>query len=159
LVLKPNHPYQLERTQYLELRSIILNVGFVFEDAEDMRASFAEERQNMYSRYSNKTNRFVKVCKMEGATAGFAFAGMAAVYSTMAALLKSGDHIVSSSSVFRTTFVVCQLFSEMEYSNIVFFDNPSQILKVFTPDTRFFLLNHNDPAVDRFRFEGILRTI
>jgi cystathionine beta-lyase/cystathionine gamma-synthase len=34
---------------------------------------------------------------MEGATAGFAFAsGMAAVYSTMAALLKSGDHIVSS---------------------------------------------------------------
>jgi O-succinylhomoserine sulfhydrylase len=32
--------------------------------------------------------------------AGFAFAsGMAAVYSTMAALLKSGDHIVSSSSV------------------------------------------------------------
>jgi cystathionine beta-lyase/cystathionine gamma-synthase len=37
---------------------------------------------------------------MEGATAGFAFAsGMAAVYSTMAALLKSGDHIVSSSSV------------------------------------------------------------
>jgi O-succinylhomoserine sulfhydrylase len=39
---------------------------------------------------------------MEGATAGFAFAsGMAAVYSTMAALLKSGDHIVSSSSVFE----------------------------------------------------------
>jgi O-succinylhomoserine sulfhydrylase len=37
---------------------------------------------------------------MEGATAGFAFAsGMAAVYSTMAALLQSGDHIVSSSSV------------------------------------------------------------
>jgi hypothetical protein len=41
---------------------------------------------------------------MEGATAGFAFAsGMAAVYSTMAALLKSGDHIVSSSSVFGAT--------------------------------------------------------
>jgi O-succinylhomoserine sulfhydrylase len=40
---------------------------------------------------------------MEGATAGFAFAsGMAAVYSTMAALLQSGDHIVSSSSVFAT---------------------------------------------------------
>jgi O-acetylhomoserine/O-acetylserine sulfhydrylase-like pyridoxal-dependent enzyme len=36
--------------------------------------------------------------------AGFAFAsGMAAVYSTMAALLKSGDHIVSSSSVFGAT--------------------------------------------------------
>jgi O-succinylhomoserine sulfhydrylase len=68
----------------------------VFEDAEDMRASFAEEKRNIYSRYNPNTNEFVeKVCKMEGATAGFAFAsGMAAVYSTMAALLKSGDHIV-----------------------------------------------------------------
>jgi O-succinylhomoserine sulfhydrylase len=40
---------------------------------------------------------------MEGATAGFAFASGMAVYSTMAALLQSGDHIVSSSSVFGTT--------------------------------------------------------
>jgi O-succinylhomoserine sulfhydrylase len=41
-----------------------------------MRASFAEEKdRNIYSRYSNpNTNEFVeKVCKMEGATAGFAF--------------------------------------------------------------------------------------
>jgi O-acetylhomoserine/O-acetylserine sulfhydrylase-like pyridoxal-dependent enzyme len=37
-----------------------------------MRASFAEETRNIYSRYSNpNTNEFVdKVCKMEGATAG-----------------------------------------------------------------------------------------
>jgi cystathionine beta-lyase/cystathionine gamma-synthase len=46
---------------------------------------------------------------MEGATAGFAFAsGMAAVYSTMA-LLQSGDHIVSSSSVLGQPFIVCEL--------------------------------------------------
>jgi O-succinylhomoserine sulfhydrylase len=57
---------------------------------------------------------------MEGATAGFAFAsGMAAVYSTMA-VIKSGDHIVSSSSVLGDTFLVYQLFSKVEYSNIVF---------------------------------------
>jgi O-succinylhomoserine sulfhydrylase len=85
---------QLERTQYLEHSvPLYLTSSFVFEDAEDMRASFAEEKtRNIYSRYSNpNTNEFVdKVCKMEGATAGFAFAsGMAAVYSTMAALLKS----------------------------------------------------------------------
>jgi O-succinylhomoserine sulfhydrylase len=62
----------------------------------------------IFSRYSNpNTNEFVeKVCKMEGATAGFAFAsGMAAVYSTMAALLNSGDHIVSSSSVLGDTLL------------------------------------------------------
>ena len=74
---------QLERTQYLEHSvPLYLTSSFVFEDAEDMRASFAEEKdRNIYSRYSNpNTNEFVeKVCKMEGATAGFAFAsGMAA---------------------------------------------------------------------------------
>ena len=75
---------QLERTQYLEHSvPLYLTSSFVFEDAEDMRASFADEKdRNIYSRYSNpNTNEFVdKVCQMEGAAAGFAFAsGMAAV--------------------------------------------------------------------------------
>jgi O-succinylhomoserine sulfhydrylase len=62
-------------------------------------ASFAEEKdRNIYSRYSNpNTNEFVE--KYVKWKAGFAFASGMAVYSTMAALLNSGDHIVSSSSV------------------------------------------------------------
>jgi len=72
-----------------------------------MRASFAEEKQrDLYSRYSNpNTNEFIsKMCQLEGAEAGFAFAsGMAAVYSTFATLLNSGDHIVSARSVFGAT--------------------------------------------------------
>ncbi len=41
---------------------------------------------------------------MEGAEAGYAFAtGMAAIFSTFAALLDSGDHIVSARSVFGST--------------------------------------------------------
>ena len=75
-----------------------------------MRASFAEEKErNIYSRFSNPNcSEFVeKVCKMEGAEAGFAFAtGMAAVFSTFAALLKSGDHIVSARSVFGSTHTI-----------------------------------------------------
>lgn len=99
---------QLERTQYLEHSSpLFLTSSYVFEDAEDMRASFAEEKErNIYSRYSNpNTSEFVeKVCQMEGAAAGFAFAsGMAAIFSTFAALLDSGDHILSSRSVFGST--------------------------------------------------------
>ena len=90
---------QLERSQYLEHSSpIYLTSSFVFEDAEDMRASFAEEKdRNIYSRYANpNSTEFIdKVCKMEGAEDGFAFAsGMAAVFSTFAALLNSGDHII-----------------------------------------------------------------
>ena len=100
---------QIDRTQYQEHSTpLFLTSSYVFEDAEDMRASFAEEKErNIYSRYSNpNTSEFVeKVCQMEGAEAGFAFAsGMAAVYSTFAALLESGDHILSARSVFGSTY-------------------------------------------------------
>lgn len=83
---------------------LYLTSGFVFDDAEEMRAAFAEEIQrDLYSRYSNpNTTEFInKICQMEGAEAGFAFAsGMAAIYTTFMALLKSGDHIVSAKAVF-----------------------------------------------------------
>ena len=107
---------QIERSQYLEHSvPLYLTSSFVFEDAEDMRASFAEEKErNVYSRYSNpNTIEFIdKICKMEGAEAGFAFAsGMAAIYSTFAALLKSGDHIVSSSSVLNCSIVILFIVS------------------------------------------------
>src|SRR5690606_22350799 len=99
---------QLDKTEFLEHSvPLYLTSSFVFEDAEDMRASFAEEKaRNIYSRFSNpNTTEFVeKVCKMEGAESGYAFAtGMAAIFSTFAALLDSGDHIVSARSVFGST--------------------------------------------------------
>ena len=99
---------QIERTDFLEHSNpLYLTSSFVFEDAEDMRASFAEEKKrNIYSRFTNpNTSEFVsKICKMEGAEDGHAFAtGMSAVFSTFAALLNSGDHIVSSRSIFGST--------------------------------------------------------
>ena len=72
-----------------------------------MRASFAEEKErNLYSRFSNpNTTEFVdKIVAMEGAEAGYAFAtGMSAIFSTFAALLNAGDHVVSCRSVFGST--------------------------------------------------------
>ena len=99
---------QNEKSQFSEHSTpLYLTSGFVFEDAEEMRAAFAEEKQrDLYSRYSNpNTNEFIsKMCALEGAEDGFAFAtGMAAVYSTFAALLNAGDHIVSCRSVFGAT--------------------------------------------------------
>ena len=96
---------QIERTQFLEHSSpLYLTSSYVFEDAEDMRASFAEEKErNIYSRFTNpNTSEFVdKICLLEGAESGFAFAtGMSAVFSTFAALLKSGDHVVCSDDVY-----------------------------------------------------------
>ena len=99
---------QIKRSQFLEHSNpLYLTSSFVFEDSEDMRASFADEKErNIYSRFSNpNTSEFVeKICKMEGAESGYAFAtGMSAVFSTFAALLNAGDHIISSRSVFGST--------------------------------------------------------
>ncbi len=147
---------QLERTQYLEHSvPLYLTSSFVFEDAEDMRASFADEKdRNIYSRYSNpNTNEFVeKVCKMEGAEAGFAFAsGMAAVYSTFAALLKSGDHIVSASSVFGATHSLFKNYFpkwniETSYFDLTKMDTIESFIK---PNTKIlFAESPTNPAVD-----------
>ena len=99
---------QMERSQYLEHSTPLhLTSSFVFEDAEDMRASFAEEKErNIYSRFTNpNTSEFVqKVAHMEGAEDGVSFAtGMGAIFGTFAALLESGDHVVSARSIFGST--------------------------------------------------------
>jgi O-succinylhomoserine sulfhydrylase len=88
---------------------------------------------------------------MEGATAGFAFAsGMAAVYSTMAALLQSGDHIVSSSSVLGQPFIVCELFPKWNIETTYFdINNPDIIESCIKPNTKIlFAESPTNPAVD-----------
>ena len=64
---------QLNRTPYGEHSSpLFLTSSFVFEDAEEMRSSFAEEKErNLYSRFTNpNTTEFVdKIVVMEGAEA------------------------------------------------------------------------------------------
>lgn len=99
---------QTEKTQFSEHSTpMFVTSSFVFDDAEDMRASFAEEKEkNLYSRFSNpNTTEFVdKIIAMEKAEAGYAFAtGMAAVFSTFGALLNARDHVVSCRSVFGST--------------------------------------------------------
>lgn len=89
---------------------LYLTSSFTYENAEEMRAAFAGEiDKNIYSRFSNpNTQEFVdKICIMEGAEAGYAFAsGMAAVFSTFAALLAADDNIISCRSIFGSTHTV-----------------------------------------------------
>ena len=86
---------------------LYLTSSFVFEDAEQARALFADEIQgNIYTRYGNpNTTEFIeKMCILEGAEDGFATAsGMAAVFTSIASFLNSGDHILVSKSVFGST--------------------------------------------------------
>lgn len=119
---------QIPRSNFGEHTSAMyVTSSFVFDDAEDMRASFAEEKEkNIYSRFSNPNNtEFVdKIVVMEGAESGYAFAsGMAAIFSTFGALLSSGDHILSARSVFGSTHALFTKFFpkwniETSYFNI-----------------------------------------
>ena len=147
---------QLERSQFQEHSvPLYLTSSFVFEDAEDMRASFSEEKdRNIYSRFSNpNTTEFVeKICKMEGAEAGYAFAtGMAAVYSTFAALLNSGNHIVSASSVFGSTHALFTKYFPKWNIQTSYFDinKPETIESYITENTKIiYAESPTNPAVD-----------
>lgn len=157
---------QLERTNFLEHSSpLYLTSSFVFEDAEDMRASFTEEKErNIYSRFTNpNTTEFVdKICKLEGAEAGYAFAtGMSAVFSTFAALLNAGDHIVSASSVFGSTHALFTTYFpkwniETSYFKV---NEPEKIESLIKPNTKIlYAETPTNPAVDILDLE-LLGTI
>jgi O-succinylhomoserine sulfhydrylase len=147
---------QLERTKFSEHSSpLYLTSSFVFEDAEDMRASFSEEKdRNIYSRFSNpNTSELVeKICKMEGAESGYAFAtGMAAVFSTFAALLNSGDHIVSARSVFGSTHTLFTKYFPKWNISTTYFDinKPETIEDFITPKTKIlYAESPTNPAID-----------
>jgi len=147
---------QLERTEFLEHSSpLYLTSSFVFEDAEDMRASFAEEKvRNIYTRFTNpNTTEFIdKICKMEGAESGFAFAtGMAAVFSTFAALLGSGHHIVSARSVFGSTHALFTKFLPKWQITTSYFNvnETDTIESLITPNTKIlYAETPTNPAID-----------
>jgi O-succinylhomoserine sulfhydrylase len=84
--------------------------SFVFANAAEAAARFAGEVPgNIYSRFTNPTVRAFeqRLAAMEGGAACVATAsGMAAILATMMGLLRSGDHVVCSRSVFGTTTVL-----------------------------------------------------
>lgn len=147
---------QTERSQFDEHSTpLYLTSSFIFQDAEDMRASFAEEKpKNLYSRFSNPnvTEFTDKIAKMEGAEAGYAFAtGMAAIYSTFATLLNAGDHIVSCQSVFGSTHTLFTKYFpkwniETSYFKAGEAENIEQYIK---PNTKIlYLETPTNPAIE-----------
>ena len=94
--------------------ALALTSSFVFKSAEEAARRFAnEEPGNIYSRFTNPTVAMFqdRLAALEGAGACIATAtGMAAIATTALGLLKAGDHIVSSRSVFGT---VVPLFNQI----------------------------------------------
>lgn len=96
---------------------LYLTSSFAFENAEQGKALFEEtEDGNIYSRFSNpNVTEFVdKVCMLENAEDGIATGtGMAAVFASMAGLLKSGDHLVACRALFGSAHqIITQILTK-----------------------------------------------
>lgn len=147
---------QSERSNFLEHSTpLYITSSFIFEDAEEMRASFAEEKErNIYSRFSNpNTSEFIeKICQMEGAEDGVTFSsGMGAVFGAFAALLNAGDHIISSRSVFGSTHsLFTKYFPKWDINTSYFnIDQIDQIEKLIQKKTKcIYVESPTNPGVE-----------
>lgn len=154
---------QSERTSFREHSTpLYLTSSFVFEDAEQARALFADEAPgNIYTRFSNPNNsEFIeKLCLLEGTEDGISTAsGMAAMYISMASVLKSGDHVLASRSVFGSTHQILNTLFPRWNITYTYADlsNPSSWESKILPNTKMiFVETPSNPALDLIDLEWL----
>ncbi|MCB1142631.1 MAG: aminotransferase class I/II-fold pyridoxal phosphate-dependent enzyme [Leptospiraceae bacterium] len=141
---------------------IFATSSFVFESAEQARALFADEEPgNIYTRFSNpNSSEFVeKICRMEDMEDGISTAsGMSAVFSTLAGLLKSGDHILVSRSVFGSTHqILTQIFPKWNIDfTYVDIQKPEKWASAIKRTTKMiFVETPSNPALDIIDLEWL----
>ncbi len=98
---------QVRTSEGEQSEPIIASSSFVFDNAAQAAARFGgQECGNIYSRFTNPTVRVFekRLAALEGGERCVATSsGMSAILATCMTLLKAGDHIVSSHSIFGTT--------------------------------------------------------
>jgi len=129
--------------------------SFTFEDAEQMRATFADEQSgNIYSRFTNPNTRELelKMAALEGADDAVATAsGMAAIFYSFMSLLESGDHIISSRSVFGSTSTIFNQYLPKFGIQVTLVDptDPSSWEQAIRPSSKmFFFETPSNPGLD-----------
>lgn len=147
---------QAERSAQMEHSvPLYLTSSFCFDTAEDMRATFADEREaNIYSRFVNPnvTEFTDKIAALEGAEAAYATAsGMSAVSSTFLALLKQGDHLLSCNAIFGSTHTVLSKYLPKYGIDYSYFaaDKPDTWEQAIRPETRMiYVETPTNPGLD-----------
>ena len=104
-----------QRSQFNEhSEAMFLTSSFVFGSAAEAAARFKGEQPGpIYARFTNPTVQMMeaRLAALEGAERCVAFAsGMAAILATVMGLMKAGEHVVASRSIFGSTV---QLFSNI----------------------------------------------
>lgn len=126
--------------------AIFLTSSFTFDSAEQAAKRFAkEESGNIYTRFTNPTvDAFQnRLAALEGAEGCLATAsGMSAIFATLMALLKSGDHVVASRSMFGTTIVLLNdIISKFNIEvTLVDLADVNAWEQAIQPNTKIFLL-------------------
>jgi O-succinylhomoserine sulfhydrylase len=134
---------------------LFLTSSFCYDDAEDMRAVFADEKDAfMYTRFSNPTvKEFTdRLCALEGAEAGFATAsGMSAIVACFLSFLKTGDHLLSCNAIFGSTHTIITKYLpkygiEHTYVNAA---DPASWESAIRPNTKMiYLETPTNPGLD-----------
>ena len=137
----------IERSHFGEhSEALYLTSSFVFKSAAQAAERFAErERGPIYSRFTNPTIKTFedRLAALEGAECCVSTAsGMSAILATMMGLLKAGDHVIVSQSVFGATV---QLFNNILKrfgleSTFVSATDVSAWQRAVKPNTRLFFL-------------------
>jgi O-succinylhomoserine sulfhydrylase len=140
---------------------LFLTSSFCYDDAEDMRAVFADEKDAfMYTRFSNPTvKEFTdRLCALEGAEAGFATAsGMSAIVACFLSFLKTGDHLLSCNAIFGSTHTIITKYLpkygiEHTYVNAA---DPASWESAIRPNTKMiYLETPTNPGLDIIDLEA-----
>lgn len=135
--------------------------SFVFDDAEQMRAVFADEEEgNIYSRFTNPncTEFENKIAALEGTEDAVATAsGMAAIFASFMALLKTGDHLITSRAVFGSTNTILTQYLPKWGIEVSMVDPVDQSTwhNAVKPTTKmFFIETPSNPGLDIIDLEA-----
>ncbi len=132
---------QIRSPELEHSEAIFPTSSFVFNSAEEAAQRFSGDLEgNVYARFTNPTVSMLesRIAALEGGERAVAAAsGMAAIMSTFFALLKQGDHILCSRSVFGTTTVFLEKFLskfgvEIEFIDLCDYDAWSSALRETT---------------------------
>ncbi|MEW5891871.1 MAG: O-succinylhomoserine sulfhydrylase [Pseudomonadota bacterium] len=144
------------RSQFNEhSEAMFLTSSFVFESAAQAAARFSgAEPGNIYARFTNPTVTMFeqRLAALEGAERCVAFAsGMAAILGSVMGLMRAGEHIVASRSIFGSTV---QLFSNILgrfgiETSYVSPTDPEEWRRAVKPNTRlFFVESPSNPLTE-----------
>ena len=138
--------------------------SYVFKDTEHAGNLFAlKEFGNIYTRLMNPTTDVLekRVAAMEGGVGGLAFAsGMAAITSSILNICRSGEHIVTSNSLYGGTVTLfSQTFPKIGIE-ATFVDpkEPANFAKAIKENTRLIYIETiGNPKNDILEYEEIVK--